>query len=90
MSAKLKKLGAEVEKARAKWQEWETRTKELEARYREQEDTEICDVTRTYRLAPDELAKLLSMVKNNLPETAPIQEAFNHSGTETEDNGYEE
>ncbi len=77
MSAKLKKIQADIEKARAKWEEWEARTKELEARYLEQENQEICDITHSYDLTPEQLSRLLTMIKNNLPETAPIQEALN-------------
>ncbi|MCD8367367.1 MAG: DUF4315 family protein [Clostridiales bacterium] len=77
MSAKLNKIGADLEKARAKWREWEAKTKELEARYREQENTEICDITHAYNLTPDQLAELLRMMKETMPETAPAQEVTN-------------
>ena len=76
MSAKLDKLGADLAKARAKWKEWETRAKELEARYQEQENVEICDITHSYSLTPDQLAELLRMVKTTMPETAPVPEGL--------------
>ncbi len=76
MSAKLDKLGADLAKARTKWKEWETRAKELEARYQEQENVEICDITHSYSLTPDQLAELLRMVKTTMPETAPVPEGL--------------
>ncbi len=77
MSAKLDKIGADLEKARARRMEWETREKELETRYKEQENAEICDVTRSYNLTPDQLAELLRMMQNTLPESAAAQETTN-------------
>ncbi|MCD8225411.1 MAG: DUF4315 family protein [Clostridiales bacterium] len=74
MSAKLDKIGADLEKARAKRMEWETREKELETRYKEQENAEICDVTRSYNLTPDQLAELLRMVQNTMPESVVARE----------------
>lgn len=73
MSAKLDKIGADWEKARTKRMEWETREKELEVRYKEQENAEICDITHSYNLSPDQLAELLRMVQTTLPESAEAQ-----------------
>lgn len=74
MSAKLDKMGAEREKARQKRDEWDRRFKEWDQKYREQENLEICDITHSYHLTPDRLAELLRMVKETMPETAPVQE----------------
>lgn len=89
MSAKLNKIGVDLEKARAKWREWEAKTKELEARYREQENTEICDITHSYNLTPDQLAELLRMVKETMPETPKAQEVTNSFDHE-EDEAHED
>ena len=41
MGAKLERLGAELAKARKKKAEWDSRVKDLERRYREEENSEI-------------------------------------------------
>ena len=41
---KLKKIGAELSKARAKRDEWDRKVKDLERRYREAENTCIHDI----------------------------------------------
>ncbi|MCD8010528.1 MAG: DUF4315 family protein [Lachnospiraceae bacterium] len=76
MSTKLDRIGAELEKARAKWKEWETRAKDLEVRYREQENQEICGITHSYNLTPDQLAKVLEIVKTMPPESSQAREAM--------------
>ena len=41
MGAKLERLGAELAKARKKKAEWDSRVKDLERRYREEENSEM-------------------------------------------------
>lgn len=41
MGAKLDRIGADLEKARKKRAEWDARVKDLERRYREEENSEI-------------------------------------------------
>ena len=41
MSAKLDRIGADLEKARKKRAEWDAKVKDLERRYREEENSEI-------------------------------------------------
>ena len=85
MSAKLDKLGVDLAKARAKWKEWEARAKDLEARYKEQENVEICDITHSYSLTPAQLAELLRMVNTTMPENAPIPEGLEPDSEEEDD-----
>lgn len=59
MGAKLEKLGAELAKARRKKAEWETRVKELERRYQQEENTEIHEMVHAANLTPDQLSQLL-------------------------------
>lgn len=61
MSVKLDKLGAELEKARKKRTEWDNKVKELERRYREEENSEIHDMVHAANLNPDQLSELLRM-----------------------------
>ena len=68
MSTKLEKLGADLKRAREKSEEWKKRTEELEQKYREQENLEICEITRSFQLTPEKLAKLLKATGNGLPD----------------------
>ena len=53
---KLKKLGAELEKARARQAEWTAKVKELERKYREAENTCIHDIVHAADAASAEAA----------------------------------
>ena len=64
MSAKLEKIGAEREKARQKRDEWDARYKELDHKYRAQENIEIQDTVHSYNLTPGQLAKLLAQLES--------------------------
>ena len=56
MSARLDKIGSDLAKARSKRDEWDRRTKELERKYREVENTEIQEMVHAANLTPDKLA----------------------------------
>ena len=56
---KLKKIGAELSKARAKRDEWDRKVKDLERRYREAENTCIHDMVHAANLSPEDLADLI-------------------------------
>ena len=56
---KLKKLGADLEKARARMAEWTAKVKELERKYREAENTCIHDMVHAADLTPEELAVII-------------------------------
>ena len=76
MSAKLDKLGAEREKALRKRDEWDARYKELDRRYQEQENSEICEVVRSFSLKPEELGDALRrLFADGLPKPETLQEA---------------
>ena len=66
MSAKLDKLGAELEKARKKKAEWDAKVKDLERRYQEEENTEIHDLVHAANLNPDQLGELLRMFASDM------------------------
>lgn len=65
MSAKLDKIGAEREKARQKRDEWDAKFKELDRRYKAQENIEIHDIVHAASLTPDQLAELIQGLKGN-------------------------
>ena len=48
MGVKLDKIGADLAKARKKRDEWDKKVKELERRYREEENTEIHDMVHAH------------------------------------------
>lgn len=61
MGAKLDRIGADLEKARRKRAEWDARVKDLERRYREEENSEIHEMVHAANLTPDQLSELLRM-----------------------------
>ena len=73
MGAKLDRLGTDLEKARKKRAEWDARVKDLERRYREEENSEIHDMVHAANLTPDQLADLLRMFSEDAaPKPAVI------------------
>ena len=72
MGAKLDKIGADLEKARRKRVEWDAKVKDLERRYREEENSEIHELVHAANLTPDQLSELLRMFAADMvpkPET---------------------
>lgn len=73
MGAKLDRLGADLEKARKKRAEWDARVKDLERRYREEENSEIHEMVHAANLTHDQLAELLRMfAEDAAPKPAVI------------------
>lgn len=69
MSAKLDRIGADLEKARKKRAEWDAKVKDLERRYREEENSEIHEMTRTMGTIQSlrtmmKIAPLMKMIMN--------------------------
>ena len=85
MSAKLDKIGADREKARKKRDEWDAKFKDLDRRYKAQENIEIHDLVHAANMTPDELAELLSRRKSMPVSSASdndqsdYEEAYNES-----------
>ena len=72
MGAKVDKIGADLEKARRKRAEWDAKVKDLERRYREEENSEIHELVHAANLTPDQLSELLRMFAADMvpkPET---------------------
>jgi F0F1-type ATP synthase membrane subunit b/b' len=67
LSTKRQKIGAELEKARAKRDEWERRVKALEVSYEEAKKTEINDIVEAANITPEELAALIRKMKTEMP-----------------------
>lgn len=74
MGAKLERLGDELAKARKKKAEWDSRVKDLERRYREEENSEIHEMVHAANLTPDQLSELLKMfAEDSAPKPETIQ-----------------
>lgn len=56
---KLEKIDKELEKARSRLLEWQTKVKELEAKRIEEENTQIVGIVRSLNMSPKELATFL-------------------------------
>ena len=59
MGAKLERIGEELKKARKKREEWEAKVKDLERRYRDEENAEIHDMVHSANLTPGQLSILI-------------------------------
>ena len=84
MGVKLDKIGADLAKARKNRDEWDKKVKELERRYREEENTEIHDMVHAANLTSAQLAELLRMVGDTVPKPETI------NSMNEEENHYED
>ena len=83
MGAKLDRIGADLAKARRKRAEWDAKVKDLERRYREEENSEIHDMVHAANLTPDQLSELLRMCSADI---APKPEIINTMNEEENQN----
>ena len=96
--SRLKKIGAELKKARARRDEWDGKVKELERKYREAENTCIHDMVHAANLTPEQLAELIRRAASGIGGTFPLpddnssadeaekyEELFDDLGEEKED-----
>ncbi len=83
MGAKLDKIGLDLKRARAKRMEWDSKVKELERKYKEEENTEIHDMVHAANITPEQLAELIQRMNEAVPapqimsQTEKEEEAFN-------------
>lgn len=70
MGVRLEKIGTELEKARKKREEWDEKVKDLERRYRDEENTEIHDMVHAANMTLEQLAELIRMAQTSMPQTA--------------------
>ena len=83
MSAKLDRIGADLEKARKKRSEWDAKVKDLERRYREEENSEIHEMVHAANLNPEQLSELLCMFAADM---APKPDTINTMNEEETQN----
>lgn len=65
MSAKLDKIGADRDRALKRRDEWDAKYKELDRKYKTQENAEINDIVHAASLTPDQLAELIQSLNSN-------------------------
>lgn len=85
MSARLDKIGSDLAKARAKRDEWDRRTKELERKYREVENIEIQEMVHAANLTPDKLAELLQLFATDMVPKTEIIDSMNEEENQNDD-----
>ena len=85
MGAKLDRIGADLEKARRKRAEWDARVKDLERRYREEENSEIHEMVHAANLTPDQLSELRRMFAADMAPKPETINAMNEEEMQNED-----
>ena len=65
---RLARLREELNRARKKRDDWETKVKDLERKYKEAENTCIHDLVHAANLTPEQLAELIRMAASYLPQ----------------------
>ena len=70
---RLKRIGAELAKARAKREEWDTKVKALERRYREAENACIHEMVHAAKMTPEQLGLLIRKAKAGRLFTGPAE-----------------
>ena len=84
MSAKLDRIGADLEKARKKRAEWDAKVKDLERRYREEENSEIHEMVHAANLNPEQLSELLRMFAADMAPKPDTINTMNEEETQNE------
>lgn len=85
MGAKLDRIGADLAKARKKRAEWDSKVKDLERRYREEENTEIHEMVHAANLNPEQLSELLRMFAADMTPNPEHIHAIKEEDTQNED-----
>lgn len=71
---RLNRLREELARARRRRDEWETKVKDLERKYKEAENTCIHDMVHAANLTPEQLAQLIRMAASGLPDPAALKQ----------------
>ena len=84
LSAKLDRIGADLEKARKKRAEWDAKVNDLERRYREEENSEIHEMVHAANLNPEQLSELLRMFAADMAPKPDTINTMNEEETQNE------
>ena len=79
---RLERLKGELARNRDKRAELDEKIKELERKITEEEKVSVHELMKSANLTPEELARLISFSKSNVPMSRPIKEI---TGAEDED-----
>ena len=87
---KLEKIGADLKRARSKQAVWTQRVKELESRYREEENSVIHTMVHAANLTPEQLAKMIALAGQGMVGVYPAEtaEATGNKEQEEDENAY--
>ena len=80
----IDRIGADLEKARKKRVEWDARVKDLERRYREEENSEIHEMVHAANLNPEQLSELLRMFAADMAPKPDTINTMNEEETQNE------
>lgn len=85
---KLEKIGADLKRARTKQAEWNQRVKELENKYREEENSVIHTMVHAANLSPEQLSQIIALAAKGAvgmyPDQADALEKNNEEDFENE------
>ncbi len=85
---KLEKIGADLKRARAKQAEWNQRVKDLENKYREEENSVIHTMVHAANLSPERLSQIIALAAKGTvgiyPDQADVPENKNEEDFENE------
>ena len=87
---RLNRLRDELKKARKRRDEWESKVKDLERRYKEAENTCIHDMVHAANLTPEQLAELIRAASSGLPYSLPASAVVAESDPDDEENYLDE
>lgn len=74
MLERLEKYKNELEKARGKRAEWDSKVKALEKKVSEEEKTTIHEMVKAADLSPEQLSRLIAYSKSHIPGEMPVEE----------------
>ena len=80
---KLERIGADLKRAREKQAEWNQRVKDLENRYREEENGVIHSMVHAANLTPEQLAQIISLAVGVYPQQNSVSD-YDKEETENE------
>ncbi len=86
---KLEKIGADLKRARTKQAEWTQRVKDLESRYREEENSVIHSMVHAANLTPEQLRQIIELASKGAvgvyPEQPDESKTYHEEDTEHDD-----
>ena len=85
---KLERIGSDLKRAREKQAEWNQRVKDLENRYREEENGVIHSMVHAANLTPEQLAQIISLAAQGTVGVYQQQNSVSDYDKEETENEY--